>query len=423
MFTMKFAMITLPPHIFQKHNPNNRYCLVVADIAIRRFIVDTKVMVRDGILRENQAASDGDASPLQQAAERRIKNMELWLKSEEPLSYAEDAFLPLLRCLNQPQTALALPLGNNQSMSILELAALMFHMAKQDNPTQRQAPVSNKGSFLTILQVAVRLILERATPTDTMSSDKFAIRILGAILDFHKIHHVPWSTPSLPGSTGRPNRKAVHNFWRSTGKTIESGQTAIMQVLLSDERDEIKVRDIAKQAEASDATADWQAVSLSVSEFTKHLHKQCLPEDCSTSLATISDQNDYVGRTYTWVTTHYNSKKPVHKLALIVAFLFTKVVPFTGHAAASSELKRLGRNGTAITAAVRAEPWTDSTATRKGSKDPTPFLVMVFVYIIALIEPESPLRKYMKENGKESLGEPWTKKHGTTLCCRKSLTH
>jgi hypothetical protein len=422
MFTMKFAMITLPPHIFQKHNLNNRYCLVVADIAVRRFIVDTKVMVRDGILHENQAASDADASPLQQAAERRIDNMELWLKSEEPLSYAEDAYLPLLRCFNKPQTALALPLGNNQSMSTLELATLMFHMAKPDNPKQRQAPISNKGSFLTILKVAVGLILERATHTDTTSSAKYAVHILGTILDFHKIHHVPWSTPSLPGSTGRPNRKAVHNFWRSTGKKIESGQTAVMQVLLSDERDEIEVRDIAKQAETSDATADWEAIGLSISEFTKYIHKQCLPKDCSTSVATISDQDGYLGRTYTWVTTHYNSKKPVHKLALIVAFLFTKVVPYTGHAAASPQLKLLGRNGAAITAAVRVEPWTDNASMRKGSKDPTPFLVMVFVYIIALIEPESPLRQYMKENS-ESLGESWTKKHGTKLCCRKSLTY
>jgi hypothetical protein len=199
-----------------------------------------------------------------------------------------------------------------------------------------------------------------------------------------------------------------------------------MQVLQRDEREEIELRDIAKLAEKSDATADWDAISLSVSEFTKFLHKQCLPEDCSTLAATISNKTDYMGRTYGWVTTHYNSTKPVHKLALITAFLFTKVVPYTGHGVASPELKSIGRNSAAITAAVRAEPWTDNTSTRKGSSDPTPFLAMVFVYIIGLMEPESPLRQYMKENAKESLGELWTKKHGTSLPHHRSfnlLTH
>ena len=419
-------MVTLPRHIFHKHTPNNRYCLVVADIAVRRFIVDTKVMVRDGILHENQAISDGEASPLQEAALRRIDNMDLWLKSEEPLSYAEDAYLPLLRCLNRPKMALALPLGNDQSMSTLELASTLFHMAKPDNPKQRQAPISNKGSFLAVLKVAIGLILQRATPSDSTSPEKYTISILGSALDFHKIHHIPWSTPLVLGSTGRPNRKAVYNFWRSTGKTIESGQTAVMQVLQTDEREEVELRDITKLAEKSDATADWDAISLSVSEFTKFLHKQCLPEDCSTLAATISNKTDYMGRTYGWVITHYNSTKPVHKLALITAFLFTKVVPYTGHGAASSELKSIGRNSAAITAAVRAEPWTDNTSTRKGSSDPTPFLAMVFVYIIGLMEPESPLRQYMQENAKESLGELWTKKHGTSLHRHRSfdlLTH
>jgi len=68
---MKFAMVPLPRHIFTSTPLTTGYCLVVPTLPCDRFIVDTKVMVRDGILPENQAISDSEASPLQEAALRR----------------------------------------------------------------------------------------------------------------------------------------------------------------------------------------------------------------------------------------------------------------------------------------------------------------------------------------------------------------
>ena len=61
---------------------------------------------------------------------------------------------------------------------------------------------------------------------------------------------------------------------------------------------------------------------------------------------------------------------------------------------------------------MRASPWVATESTHKGCTDPYPFLVMVFVYIIAMMEPESPLRRYVANDPQHGLGQPWMKKHG-----------
>jgi hypothetical protein len=377
-------------------------------------------MVREGVMQETQTGIDSEDIRARDEAHRHRNNMERWFKSQEPLSYAEDAYIPLLRCLNRPNTPLALPLGNVQSMSTFELAAMLFDMAKPDRPSQLQAPVCTKGSFLNVLKVAVKLIMHRAS--EQVDLPKYVVKIIASVLDLHKIHHVVWSAPLTPGENGRPTRKAVYNYWRSTGKAMEHGQAAIMQVLETDEREELEVRNITTQANLTDVTSDWKVTGVKITDFAKYLHKQRLPEECDASFASLTATNDYVGQTYTWVTSHYTSTKPVHKLALVVAYLFTKVLPHAAHGPAPAGLKTLSRNSAAVTAAVRAEPWIVNTSTRKGCKDPTPFLVMVFVYIVALMEPDSPLRRYMRESSNDSLGEPWTKKHGKHLPSCPSFT-
>lgn len=211
--------------------------------------------------------------------------------------------------------------------------------------------------------------------------------------------------PSLPSAGGHANRKSVNNLRRS-------GQTAAMQAVDLDEREETEARTIARQAEMSSATAEWNIIGLRISDLSKYLHKQRLPEDCNPEYASLPAHQNYVTRTYSWVTARYNPKKPIHHLALMIASMFAKIIPDVAHGSPSSHIASVGRNTDAITAAVRAEPWTSNNSTRKGSVDPHPFLIMVFVYIVALMEPESPLRRFVDADPQGGLGQPWTKKHG-----------
>ena len=413
MFSMTIAAVSLPTHVFPGHSAINRYCLVISDIAVKRFIADTKAMVRHGIYKETEDDVNSHDPAIKDAASARRTHVDNWTTTDFPLGYEEDAYLNLLRALRKPNGPMSLPLGDHQSITTLELATIMYNMAKPVDPKQLQAPISSKGSFLAVLKVAITLMIERLRVSEAaMRPEKHIIKILAIIFDNHKIQHVPWSTPSIPGAGGRPSRKAVYSRWRSTAKAVESGQTAIIQVLDFQERQDLEVRNIAKRAEVSSSTTSWNAIELKVSEFAKYIHKQHLPDDCNSDYATLSNTDDYIQQTYKWVIDHYNAKKPIHHLALIVAFIFTKQVPALAHGATPQGISTSHRRTDIITEAVRASPWVATESTRKGCTDPYPFLVMVFVYIIAMMEPESPLRRYVANDPQHGLGQPWTKKHG-----------
>jgi hypothetical protein len=410
---MDLAYITLPKTVFPKHSPVNRYCLVVADIAVKRFIMDTKTLVRDGILHQTKEAITSADVAMKDNGIRRRDNMDRWYASDRPLSYDEEAFLPLLRCLQTPHGPMSMPLGHPQSMTTMEVAALMHDMVRADNPIQRRAPISGKGTFYSVLKVAYGLIMDRAADrNEAESPSQFFVKILAVILDTHKVQHIPWSPPAPPaGAAGRPTRKAVYNYWRSTAKTLESGQTALLQVLEVEERDDLQTRSVVRDAAESSPTTSWSALDFTLADLGKFLHKQGLPEECDAEDAATYQGDDYVNQTYTWVIGRYNPKKPIHHLALIIAIMFTKIIPHTTHGKCPSRIFGI-RNTDTVTAAVRTEPWIQSTSTRKGDKDPNPFLIMVFVYIVAMMEPNSPLQTFINSDAQHSLGSPWTKKHG-----------
>jgi len=85
-------------------------------------------------------------------------------------------------------------------------------MAKPDNPKQRQAPISNKGSFLAVLKVAIGLILQRATPSDSTRPGNTPSAFWVLLSTFTRSPHIPWSTTSGLGSTGSLIRKAVYTL-------------------------------------------------------------------------------------------------------------------------------------------------------------------------------------------------------------------
>ncbi|KAF8221485.1 hypothetical protein L208DRAFT_1382247 [Tricholoma matsutake] len=65
-----------------------------------------------------------------------------------------------------------------------------------------------------------------------------------------------------------------------------------------------------------------------------------------------------------------------------------------------------------LTAAVWRLCWVEETSRmHKGVMDPAPYVVMVSMTLIALLDKKLPLSEYMSENN-NSFGKPWTEKHG-----------
>jgi hypothetical protein len=415
-FKMKFAMVSLDPSTFPSHPIHTRYCLASANIAVLRFIADTKNLVKDGVEADIATALTAADEGAAENAEYRRSHLRTWLKSSEPLGYGEDAFVPLIRAVIPPGGVIRLPTDNTTPMSTLELAALLYDMGKPDSPSQVQAPVVAKGSFLTVLRVAIKFISARCqAPHDRAT---FVQKILATVLDFHKVHHVPWSPPPPAGAQrGRRYRAPVFSQWRSTGKVLESGRSAMMEVLEHDELEDIMITQTAQRSQMQNASAEWTMGEQSIGHIYKLLGKQSLPSDWKLHHATLPPDSDrageYVRQTYKWVQRKYNMRNEIHHLGLIVGFMMSKVTPYLGHnAQAFTPLVGASRNEINITASVRASPWNFvDPSSHKGLTDRAPFLVMFHVYLVALMEPQSPLRIYMGAN-KDKLGDAWTKKHG-----------
>jgi hypothetical protein len=289
LFRMNFATITMPPNVFPSHSKSLRHCLIAADIAITRFIVDVKLLVRAGVEADTSAALSSEDGALKAAAERRLDQLSIWLESPEPLGYGEDTYVPLLRAINQPNAATRLPLGNAQSMSTIELASLLYSMGKQVSPQIVQAPIYSKGSFLPVLKVAIIYISQRALASGRDDPEMYITRVLAMILDNHKVHHIPWSPPPLPNARpGRQVRKPLFNWWRSTSKSLETGHTAAMQVLQMDETEDLLLRNVAVSAQRNDVTAAWTMSDHSIDGIHMYLAKQILPDDFKIANASLS---------------------------------------------------------------------------------------------------------------------------------------
>jgi hypothetical protein len=410
-FRMNYATVTLPPHAFKGHSKSMRFCLIAAEIAITRFIVDVKVLVREGLEADTRAGLASHDAVEKEAAQKRLDNLHLWLASLEPLSFEQDAYIPLLRAINQPGSPVILPLGRPDAMSTLELAALLYSMAKPTAPKRVEAPIYSKGSFLPVLKTALKFIADRLVGTASVGAEQDTTRILATVLDKHHIHHVPWSSPPVPNTPGRNSSKPVFNYWRSTGKGVEQGQAAAIQVLDIEEQEELAVRDVATTAKRLDTKASWSIDELTIGSLQDYLDKQVFPDDCSIDNASLLTGDNYVTTTYNWVGQRLDARNEIHHLGLIIGHMLSKVTPFLAHGPLPSHLGSARGDTQRVNAAVRNEAWITNTSSRKGCNDSLPFIIMLPVFLIAITDPRSPLRQQMARQH-ESLGEAWTKKHG-----------
>jgi hypothetical protein len=302
-------------------------------------------------------------------------------------------------------------------MSMLELAALLYSMAKPTSPKRVEAPIYSKGSFLPVLKTALKYIAARSDGLAGLGVEQDTIRILANVLDKHHIHHVPWAPPPpVPNTPGRNSWKPVFNYWRSTGKAAAAGQTAAIQVLEIEEQEELAVRNVATNAKRLDTTASWNIDELTIGGLPEYLDKQVFPDDCSIDNASLLTGDNYVTATYKWVGHRLDARNEIHHLGLIIGHMLSKVTPFLAHGPLPSTLGSARGDTQRINAAVRKESWITNTSSRKGCNDSLPFIVMLPVFLIAITDSRSPLRLKMATQH-ESLGEAWTKKHGMSFTC------
>lgn len=405
---MQFLTVSMPKDWHPKFKEWTRRSLLAAHIAVTAYIADIRSNIAALVQpRIDEALSSDDVDDIEAGRERK-RVLAVWCRADFPLGFGEHVYPALLRSLAPEGTTPSLSLGNNKSLSTLELASLMCDIVRPVRPLPLQAPLFAKSRSLTIFRVAIPYMYYQAKQNGAPDPSAFATYALAQVLDDNQVAHVPWSAPMASDAVGRPVRKVDFSFWRRTSKSEEIGHRALMKVVDAQEHAALTDQHTARKLALRDAKAPWAIHPMTIGELSAVLHKVVLPTDFSRAHASLSPNDGYISETYDWVFTHYDGAKPVHRFALLVAHMFSRMAPNLGHPPMPPGVLTMRGKSAQITAAVRRSPWTFDG--RRGVTATEPFVVMLTTTIIALTEDKSPLRRYMRKNG-NSLGE-WTAKHG-----------
>lgn len=371
-----------------------------------------QTMIDEGLGSNDQTDVD--------TAKARRRSLRIWLRAECPLGYGDLIYPALLRAITPYGEPPSMPLGNKESMSTREVAHLFYCMSREDKPIPLQAPFFTKAPHPGVFRVAVEYMHTQAAVGNIPDAPSFIKSSFAQILEDRDVAHVPWSAPPPPNAgAGRPGRKVNFVYWRSTGKDVEMGQRAIMQVV--DAQDHARLTDVrlAREASLHNATAPWTLHNLSIGQLPSIMHKRRLPSDFKISDATLAADAGYVTKTYEWLMTHYDGASPLHRFALLVAHMFSRMTPYLKHPDIPASLVGARPSPSAITAEVRRAAWVIDTGRGVTAKEP--FIVMVTTFIVAMAVDTSPLRKHLDAN-EQNFGV-WAKKHGARNSYRLSITH
>ena len=382
-----------------------RKCVVIAEVALLMYFRDVRQLVKVGVEADmKRAAEDSDEEECSEPVKvQRKKSLKKWLKNGNGiLDYDDDNYATLLWAIatTPHDVAKGLPGMEGQRMTTAAFATKLYNMVMDRHNHALEAPVLAKGTFYPALTVAIQHIRKWST---AKRRSAFVIEALRLATELLKIRFVPWKLPS--SGRGHPNRVPVWNSWMSLGAANEvNDQRAIL--LRPEEALQRAALDAQRDAMARDVNVPWSTKGIQLTDLLRYLDSPMLPSDW----AIPQQSTDYVKETYEYVSVCYDSKKPLHRLALLVGIVMSRSLPNI-FAPIDTGARYLGRTTTRAETrqAVQGIPWVSKTKT-KGMKDGSIFMSMFMTFVIGLYEAESPLRKYMKAN-QDSLGGPWTDKH------------
>jgi hypothetical protein len=399
--------------------------LRVSEIAFEAFFDDTKQLVAQGVRADiaHRIATASSRENLSIASSRgvlRESSLATWLKFKHPLYYGhrdgQEVFTALLLAVSSDDIAVSGGLPNWEvfSTSPSALASNLFDMSSPRTTFKPKAPVVRNGSFLPVLKVVHRRLLDISNRPDQDGKNAFALEVLKRSLMIFKIKFYPEALPKT-GAPGAPPTKPVFDSWGNIGHA----DRGLVYFNKSTPAPSVPPAMVAfNNAIANDCNADWSSKSLDLVSIKRVLQKRSLPID----FGSPRSGTRYVEDTYGWVRDHYDGTKPLHHLALLVAIVVSSsLLPHLFMPVGKRELFKHAGTEQEVRRVYDHMEWT--TKAKKGMRDRSIFVAMFTTLIISLYEESSPLRVQMSANSKNGLGNGWTTKHSEHLFLSPSRPH
>ena len=413
--TFNIAHTAHPLRNFQSKDASVALSLRLLDYAFKVYEDDVRRLVEEGVKHSLGPVDESDEdNPLVQ---QRLRALTQWLKQETPLGHANAANALLIRAIrNDPRFLEAgLPRSQEGHRNIYWFANKILDAVDQMCRGREgvHAPFITKGASLAAMRAVVDQIRSLlALPLDE-DGNSTVINLIVKSANQRQIANIPWARGRAPGP-GRHPTKVIYDIWINLGKPKGPGRLSLpgpCAVTPSDRRDKDGLQS-TKHMTLTDCRASWSTKDLKLEDLYRILDHTCLPDEWNLKQVTLPNNDEYVAKTYRWVTKFYDGAKPIHKTAMLLSIIFSRCLPNIFH---DRNTPHSARGADEITRRVRNEAWIPKANMKQGGfSQRIPFVIMMATFIIAMYEDKSPLRAHMALHG-NSFGEEWTKKHGVSV--------
>jgi hypothetical protein len=395
----------------------------ILEIAFHAFFEDTKQLVATGVRNDIaqsilQANSQEDRHAAAIRGKEREKNLKHWLKLKNPLAYGHidkhKTYESLLQAIIRDTQDIShgLPHMLDHAMTPSSFVDLLLQMSHPHFPINPYAPIISNGSFLPALKLAHKHLLTLSRADHHSSSDAWISSMFLRAIKYLDISYAPSHLPRT-FTRGAPCKKAVYNSWTYLGLQDVATSQPLPLPSNAPSTSQRAAAVALRTALNNDCNAQWTIVPLHLASIKLILNKATLPSDFATP---SKSDAPYVNDTFHWVKQAYNQSKPLHHLALIVSLMITCLRPqlFLPSDKSIKTLFTHAHTPKQVHQIYNGLPWV--VRKTKGMKDERILVAMFTTFIIAIYEPNSPLRQHIASAEKNGLGDPWTQKYSMCFC-------
>lgn len=285
-----------------------------------------------------------------------------------------------------------------------------------ENPKAQAAPLIHKGTSLAVLCFAITRMLKYASQSvinDNEDQRRWVTDIIFIALQANDVMFVPWYyPPSTKG--GRRSNKAQFDSWVLVDAPDANPVPKVLRPVTEnhEEEQEELAASITAQVLQSSSRSAWSMSSVLLSQLSTVLKRQVPPSEFTLDICHLpKDPEHIVAQTYRYVFNNFNFGRPIHHLSIIVAGVFSHLLPYVFFETQDAKLTMPKSSSHAfLTDFVRNTPWLLNNS-RKGHTQPDVFIPMMTFYILALWDENSPVRQLVRKKGSLVLGKEWTDKH------------
>jgi hypothetical protein len=393
-----------------------RSATYAAELILRVYIDDVKNLVSTEVQSQLQAYKREKNRAIRSIASTRRHALKQWSESTEPLALHQKTVEDLILCINHTSDSHNSDYKRvNTNHTSYAFIKLLIDHCNQKRPRIRPPFIPN-GRLAMYLKVAYPMI-EKAgksssyTLTDgSNGSDPLFSFIMRAFLTaFTKlnIQHIPW----VPGPSASTNtNKVEYNFWT----TIEQYRSHIQE--MPDPVDNIlpttHASRLSQQTILQAPSGEWSCAPGYLTDLATYLHKTCAPKELSLNHTSFSGADiDLTRETYAWVFARYSGNNPLHQLAMIAGIAAGGLAPNVRFDENETRMQSLSTLQSPNF--LKRLTWTDreKSKTRRGVTETNPFITMTTVFIIAMMDSNSPLRQNWENKSRSKEKTAWTHKH------------